>query len=202
MLRVALTGGIGSGKTTVAERFAALGVPVIDADELARELVHPGAPAFREVVRLFGESILDASGHIDRATLGDLVFSDPEKRKRLEAILHPRVFAAMQGRVERLDAPVVVLVVPLLLETGRTELADRILVVDTSENVQIQRVIERNNLSEAQVRKILEAQISREQRLALADDVIDNSRGLAYLLAQTDQFHRMYLELAGANRPK
>lgn len=197
MLRIALTGGIGSGKSTVAERFALHGVPVIDADVLARELVRPSEPAYREILGLFGSSVLTPDGSIDRVQLRNIVFSDPASRRRLEAILHPHVYEVMARKAADLKAPYVLLVVPLLLETGHLEVADRVLVVDLPEEEQIRRVCLRDRLSESEAKAILKAQASRAARLAVADDVIDNSRDVPFLLAQTDQFHRMYLQMAG-----
>lgn len=200
MLKVALTGGIGSGKSTAAHRFAQHGVPVIDADIIARDLVRPNQPAFQEVLRLFGRSILSAEGGLDRARLRQIVFSDSTSRKRLEAILHPRVYAVMEQQAAELKAPYVLLVVPLLVETGHIDLADRVLVVDLPEAEQVHRVRLRNGLSESEAKAIVQTQADRDARLAAADDVIDNSRDMAFLLAQVDQFHRMYLGLARGTR--
>ena len=199
MLKIALTGGIGSGKSTVAERFAGHGVPVIDADLIARTLVQPDQPAYREIVAVFGSSIVTPEGRLDRGRLRAIVFSDPAGRRRLESILHPRVYATMERQAADLNASYGLLVIPLLVETGQLKLADRILVVDLPEVEQIRRVCRRDGLSEAEVRSILQAQADRAARLAVADDVIDNSRDLAFLLAQADQFHRMYLKLASAS---
>jgi dephospho-CoA kinase len=196
MLKIALTGGIGSGKSTVAERFARNGVPVIDADVIARDLVQPNQPAFQEILKLFGSSVLTSEGSLDRARLREIVFSDPASRRRLEAVLHPRVYAAMERQAAERDAPYVLLVVPLLVETGRTDAADRVLVVDLPEAEQVRRVCLRDGLSQSEAKAIVQAQADRAARLAVADDVIDNSGNVAFLLAQADQFHRMYLTLA------
>lgn len=196
MLTVALTGGIGSGKTAVSDAFARRGVPVIDTDILARELVKPGQPAFKEIVAEFGPYCLDDNGSLDRAYLRRVVFADPERRKRLEAILHPRIRRAVQDRLTDLNTPYSLIVVPLLVESGMTDLARRILVVDVPESVQIKRVIARDDADEEQARRILDAQASRDERLAVATDVINNSDDLASLEEQVSILHQKYLQLA------
>lgn len=196
MLTVALTGGIGSGKTAVSDAFGRRGVPVIDTDVLARELVKPGQPALREIVAEFGPACLEASGGLDRAYLRRVVFADPERRKRLEAILHPRIHFAVQDRLTELNAPYCLIVIPLLVESGMTDLAQRILVVDVPESVQIERVMDRDDVDEKQARRILDAQASRSERLAVATEVIDNSGDLASLEEQIDDLHQKYLRLA------
>jgi dephospho-CoA kinase len=196
MLTVALTGGIGSGKSTVAERLAELGVPVIDTDQLARELVEPGMPALEEIVRTFGQELLNAQGRLDRKALRTRVFAEPRDRQRLETILHPRIRAEMLRRLSKFDAPYAVLVIPLLVETGQTDLADRVLVVDVPEAIQIQRVRQRDGSEEASVRRILTAQSDRTTRLAAADDVIDNSGTPEQLTHQIRRLHRRYMQLA------
>jgi dephospho-CoA kinase len=200
MLKVVLTGGIGSGKSTVAERFAWHGVPVIDADLIARRLVEPEQPAYRDIIEAFGESVLNGEGKLDRTRLRSRVFGNQADRRLLESILHPRVYEAMEREVGTAAAPYVLLVVPLLVESGRLDLGDRILAVDLPEAEQIRRVCRRDGLAEAEAVAILNAQADRAARLAVADDVIDNSRDLASLLAQADQFHRMYRTMAHARR--
>lgn len=195
-LVIALTGGIGSGKSTVAERFAALGVPVIDADLLAREQVLPGTPGLQEIIRAFGPDMLSDSGVLDRDRLRQRIFQDPSARKRLESILHPRIRAEMQQRVREVTTPYVVLVIPLLIESNQTDLADRILVVDTPEALQIERVRHRDRQSIEQVRAALRSQCGRAERLAIADDVIVNDDTLEQLHRQTDELHYRYMSLA------
>ncbi len=197
MLIVGLTGGIGSGKSTAAEMFHARGVPVIDADALARELVRPGMPALEEIVRIFGRDVLDAEGRLDRAQLADMVFTDAGNRRRLEQILHPRIRRAMQERLRELKALYCILVIPLLLETGQTGLVHRVLVVDADPEIQAQRAARRGGVSRERVEAIMTTQASREQRLAAADDVIDNGKDLSHLERQVQALHRRYLELAG-----
>lgn len=196
MLRIGLTGGIGSGKSTVANLFAARGVPVIDADVIARELVEPGQPTLADIVAAFGADMLDAQGRLDRARLRARVFDDPSQRKRLEAILHPRIHAVMAERAMALTAPYVLLVIPLLLEANHLDLVDRVLVVDVPVETQRARVGAREQLAPAQIDALLAAQSNRQQRLDRADDVIDNSGDAAALERQVDTLHRRYLELA------
>ena len=201
MLVVGLTGGIGSGKTAVSDAFARRGVPIIDTDLLARALVEPGQPALAEIAAQFGPACLDADGALDRAYLRKTVFADPERRKRLEAILHPRIRQAVDERLAAIHTPYCLVVIPLLIETGMADLAQRILVVDVPEDIQIQRVMARDQATEAQARDILAAQASRRERLALADDVIDNSGDLADVDAKVERLHRYYLALATDSSP-
>jgi dephospho-CoA kinase len=196
MLVVGLTGGIGSGKSSVAERLAALGVPVIDADPIARELVAPGQPALAEVVASFGPGVLAGDGALDRRALRRRVFADDQARRNLEAILHPRIRAAMEARLRSLGAPYAVLVMPLLLETGQRDLCHRVLVVDLPEALQVQRVVQRDGQRPAEVEAILRAQCSRAYRRAAADDLLDNSGDRTRLLAQVDALHERYMCLA------
>ena len=196
MLVVALTGGVGSGKSAVARRFAELGVPIIDADIIAREQVIPGSPALDEIKTAFGSAVIQPDGNLDRTALRSLVFDSPIKRRQLEQILHPRIRNAMLQRLNKLHAPYAILVIPLLLETGQQELAHRILVVDCPEAQQISRVQQRDGLPETQIKKILAAQVSRSSRLAAADDIIDNSGSLQALIESIDRLHRHYLQLA------
>ena len=196
MLRIGLTGGIGSGKSTTAELFAALGVPVIDADLIARELVEPGQPALAEIVAAFGDDAVDAQGNVDRRRLRQRVFADLTQRKRLEAILHPRIHAEMARRTRAQSAPYVVLVIPLLLEADQRDLVDRVLVVDASPEAQRQRAGKRDGLTAEQVDAMLAAQCNRRQRLDQADDVIDNNGDLRALQRQVNALHRRYLDLA------
>ena len=196
MLRIGLTGGIGSGKTTVADMFADHGVPVIDADEIARALVAPYQPAYDEIIEAFGRDIVDDDGNIDRDKLRQLVFDDTQRRQELEAILHPRVRTEIHHRSLELDAPYCVIVIPLLIEADQLDLVERVLVVNLDEEKQVQRVGARGGLSKAEVRKIIAAQIERSERLRHADDVIENNADLASLEAQVEKLHRRYLTLA------
>ncbi len=197
MLTIGLTGGVGSGKTTVTQYFSALGVPVIDADELARQLVEPGQPAFNEIVATFGRPILAENGQIDRKKLRQLIFSDPAKRVQLESILHPRIRQAIKEQLKQVDAPYCIVAIPLLIETGQADLVDRILVVDTPRENQIAWTKARDGVSEAEVEAILAAQVSNEVRLAMADDVLENDGSIDDLAAKVTQLHQQYLRLAG-----
>jgi len=202
MLRVGLTGGIGSGKSTIASLFVMRGVPVIDTDEIARSLTEPGQECYDEIVRIFGDAILDGNRRIDREQLRERVFDNPEERHRLEAILHPRIRVIVLDKLTALEAPYVVVVVPLLIESGFTDLVDRVLVVDTLENVQIQRTATRSGLSEPEIRKIMSAQASRAQRLQLANDVIENNGDRKQLEAEVERMHQWYLSLATTTMAK
>ncbi len=194
-LVVALTGGIGSGKSTIANHFAELGVPVIDADLLAREQTRPGMPALKEIAQIFGTHMLTPAGELDRAALRRYIFDEPGARARLEAILHPKIRTAMRNQLQAQVAPYVILVIPLLLETGQTDLADRILAVDLPEDLQLKRAARRDRQSPEQIQAIMRAQCPRTDRLAAADDVIDNRGSLDQLLQQIDAMHQRYMYL-------
>lgn len=194
---VGLTGGIASGKSTVARAFAALGVPWVDADDVAREVVEPGEPALAEIATRYSgndrKGVLLEDGRLDRRALREIVFADPAQRHWLESVTHPRIRERLLAHLTRLQAEgeaYVLLVSPLLLESGQAALCDRILVIDVPEAVQIERTLARDNVDEAQARAIIAAQMPREERLARADEVIDNSedeRHLADQVAEIDQ---------------
>lgn len=195
ILRIGLTGGIASGKSAVANEFASLGIPIIDADLISRELVEPGQPAFAKIVEMFGQAVLDRSGHLDRRRLRDIVFADPVQRKRLENVLHPAVRAELSRRSMKSTGPYQILVVPLLVENSLGHLVDRILVVDTPESTQMERLQDRDSVDPEQARRMLAAQTSRAARLAQADDVIANTGSLSDLKGQVAALHRRYLDL-------
>ena len=195
-LRVGLTGGIGSGKSTVAMLFARHGVPVIDTDEIARTLAAPGEPAHREIVSAFGREVLDSTGGIDRTRLRQTVFGNPPERRRLEAILHPRIRTEVTTRAKALRAAYCLVVVPLLIEAGFTDLVSRVLVVDADENLRLERAKARGSLSEAEIRNIMASQLDRQERLQKADDVITNNSDLAHLEREVARLHGTYLALA------
>lgn len=199
-LRIGLTGGLGSGKSTVARLFAAHGVPVVDADEIAHRLTRPEAPAVQPIIAAFGNEVTTADGGIDRKRLAARVFGDPGQRRQLETILHPLIRAEMEREAHMLDAPYCLFVIPLLVEAGQRGLVDRALVVDTEERLQIERARARDGRSESQVRAILAAQASREQRLAIADDIIRNDGDHAALEQQVEALHHDYLALASSTR--
>jgi len=194
---IGLTGGIGSGKSTAADAFAGLGATVVDTDAIAHELTAPGGAAVPEIARQFGKAFIDASGAMDRKRMRDLVFSDAEEKRRLEALLHPMIRAESERRIAAAPGPYVIYAVPLLVESaGHRERVARVLVVDCPEALQIARVRQRNNLPEAQIRRIIASQIQRERRLSAADDVIDNSGDIAALHNQVRALHERYLALA------
>jgi dephospho-CoA kinase len=200
-LRIGLTGGIASGKSTAAKRFLELGVPVVDADELAREAVAPGEAAQGEVVRQFGPGVLTGGGELDRRALRDLVFADPTARRKLEAILHPRIRAQMQRRAALARGPYVIMAIPLLAEGGGQYGLDRVLLIDAAEDVQLERLMARDGGTLQQARAMLAAQAGRRERLALADDVIENTGSIGELQQAVDRLHRRYLDLAAAMAP-
>src|SRR5262245_52042310 len=200
-MRVGLTGGIASGKSTVAALFADRGVPVIDTDEIAREVVAPGQPALAEVVKMFGSGVLAADGTLDRSAMRTLVFSDPDKRRRLEALLHPRILEEMENRAAGAGGPYQILQIPLLVETGLISRVDRVLVVDADESVQLERLRVRDGTAARAARQMIGAQARREARLANADDVIVNNGDRSTLDAQVARLHDQYLALAAAPRP-
>ena len=199
-LRVGLTGGIASGKSTVSGIFAELGVPIIDADEVSRRVVQPGSPGLRQVVQRFGDGVLDAHGGLNRAALRERIFADANARRDLEAILHPRIRATMDEMADRASGPYVILAIPLLVESGPADRVDRVLVVDVEEDVQVARVQARDGVPESQARAILGAQASREQRLRAADDVISNAGSVAELRQAVEKLHAQYLALARSAR--
>ena len=196
--RIALTGGIASGKSTVADFFAARGVPVIDADVIARQVVEPGEPALAAVIAAFGPDILDADGRLDRPRMRERAFADPAARQRLEAILHPAIRAEMERQARAAGGPYQLLVIPLLVEGGRRDHVDRVLVVDVPEATQIERLMRRDGVPRGQAEAALRVQAARDARLALADDVIENTDDLAALEAQVEALHRDYLRRATA----
>jgi dephospho-CoA kinase len=198
VLRVGLTGGIASGKSTVAELFAARGVPVIDTDVLAREVVTAGEPALERIVARFGTQVLDARGGLDRRELRQRVFADDAARRDLEAILHPAIRAALEARSARLDGPYQVHIIPLLAEKGLGHTVDRVLVVDCPRTLQLERLMARDAMEREAAERMLAAQAAREERLAIADDVIVNAGDRAGLVPAVDALHRYYLALAAA----
>ncbi|WP_417604793.1 dephospho-CoA kinase [Oceanimonas baumannii] len=194
---VGLTGGIGSGKSTVAELFAELGVDIIDADIIAREIVEPGQPALAAIAAHFGPGVMTASGHLDRRALRERVFNLPQEKAWLNALLHPIIRERMVAACAASVSPYCLLVVPLLVENNLTSLCQRVLVVDVSPDIQLQRTVKRDSSSEAQIRAIMAAQASQEQRLAAADDVLNNnSPDQAGLQREVARLHRHYVGLA------
>lgn len=194
---VGLTGGIGSGKSAAADRFAELGAAVVDTDAIAHALTAPGGQAIAAIRQTFGNEVITREGALDRKAMRDRAFADPSMRRQLEAILHPAIRAESERLIREARTPYVVLVVPLLIESGKyRERCQSVCVVDCPTEVQIARVMSRSGLDEAQVRAIMATQASREQRLAAADEVIDNSGDRGILIAQVDRLHEKYLDAA------
>jgi len=200
-LLIGLTGGIASGKSTVAQRFMDLGVPVIDADVAAREVVAPGKPGLQQVIDRFGSRVVSENGELDRRALREIVFSDPDARRDLEAILHPLIRAEMDRSAAVAAGPYIVMAIPLLIEGGSRDRVDRILVVDVDEAVQLQRVMARDHCSAEQAQAILASQAPRSARLAAADDVLPNGGTVTELRQAVDALHQQYLRLAAAGHP-
>lgn len=189
---VGLTGGIGSGKSAAAECFAALGVGIVDADIVAREVVAPGQPALQQIAAHFGDQVIAADGSLQRRVLREIVFADPEQRRWLEQLTHPLIAQSIQQQLAASTGPYALLVSPLLLETTQRELVQRVLVIDAPETLQVARTVARDQAQPEQVRQIMAAQMPREQRLAHADDVIVNQGDLEQLRQQVVQLHQQY----------
>ncbi|MEZ6953044.1 Dephospho-CoA kinase [Aeromonas rivipollensis] len=203
MYVVAITGGIGSGKTTVANQFAALGIEVVDADLIAREVVAPGTPALAAITSHFGPEILTEQGLLDRRVLRERIFSDPAAKSWLNALLHPIIRSEMLRQCAAVSSPYCLLVVPLLVENRLTELADRVLVIDVDEATQIERTCHRDGVSREQAQAILASQASRSERLAMADDVLDNQSGTTETIrARILALHETYLAFASQQAPQ
>jgi dephospho-CoA kinase len=198
MLKLGLTGGIGSGKSSAARMFSERGVPVIDTDVIAHQLTAAGGAALPAIRAAFGTEVLQADGALERSAMRRRVFSDVAERRKLEAILHPLIRQSVEQQLARLSSPYVLVVIPLLVESGEyRDVLDRILVVDSAEAQQIERVRARSGLSPDDTRAIIAAQASREQRLAAADEVLDNNGSLADLRDQIDRLHQKYLAISG-----
>ena len=193
---VGLTGGVGSGKSTVADMFSALGVPVIDADQLAHELVAPGQVALDEIVATFGTAVIMANGELDRDAMRQRIYADPAQKSRLESILHPRIRQRIRTLLAWIKAPYTIVVIPLLLETNQADLVDRILVVDTPEKEQLKRVAARDGLSDNAVMAIINAQADRQTRLEAADDVIVNDQDISALTEHVQELHKYYMDIS------
>lgn len=189
-----LTGGIGSGKSTVSKLFAAHGIDIIDADKIARNIVETQAPVLDQIVKKFGQDILDFQGYLNRSKLREIIFTEPNKRQWLEQLLHPLIYSEMQVQAERAPSPYCIQVIPLFTQQDKTRV-DRVLVVDASEADQIKRASERDRINPTQAQAILNTQITRKQRLLLADDVIVNDNHLEHLKQAVEKLHALYLEL-------
>lgn len=196
MFTVGLTGGIGSGKSTVEKLFQAHGITVVDADEIAHRLVEPGQPALQLISDHFGQLVLTNHGHLDRDALREIIYSNPEAKNKLESILHPMVYDCIHTELDGSTSAYGIASVPLLIETGYQHEVDRILVVDCSVETQIQRIVQRDPLDREQIRRIIAAQCSREDRLKWATDVITNEGNWSDLKKQVDQLHHQFVSLA------
>ena len=195
MLIIGLTGGIGSGKSAVSDKFKSLGITVVDADVAARTVVEPGQPALAEIERHFGSNILNQAGVLDRAQLREIMASDSEERVWLESVLHPRIGEQIAKELAESTSPYTIYVAPLLLETNSQKMCSRVLVVDVPKEIQIQRTAERDKVSEIQIEKIVAVQMEREERLEKADDVLVNTGTIKELEEQVVKLHQKYLEM-------
>ena len=195
MLIIGLTGGIGSGKSAVSDKFKSLGINVVDADVAARTVVEPGQPALAEIERHFGSNILNQEGVLDRAQLREIIASDSEERVWLESVLHPKIGEQIAKELDESTSPYTIYVAPLLLETNSQKMCSRILVVDVPKEIQIQRTAERDKVSEIQIEKIVTVQMEREERLEKADDVLVNTGTIKELEEQVVKLHQKYLEM-------
>lgn len=196
MLRIGITGGIGSGKTTVANLFAELNIPIIDSDEIARSLLDPGEETYGSVVNTFGKSILLTNKSINRSKLRNLIFSDDNSKKLIEEILHPEVHKKIVNETSKLQSPYCIIVIPLLLEADFLDLVDRVLVVDADESVRIARVFERSGMSRQEIIKIINSQSSNHAKLKIADDVIHNNNNENSIAQQVEELHEKYMALS------
>lgn len=196
ILRIGLTGGIASGKTTVSNIFQSLGVPVIDADEIVREITLPGEPAYDDIISLFGNNIVNEEGYLRRDLMKHIIFKNTELKTKLENIIHPRVRDEIEARMASSNYPYCILSIPLLLETGVDYGIDRILVVDASAEIQLERTIKRDGITEDLALSIIKSQIDRNERLSSADDIIENTGDIKHLERQAAMLHRKYLDLA------
>ncbi len=195
MIKVALTGGIGCGKSTICELFSKLNVPVIDSDIIAHALVKPNSPLLYDITSLFGKQILLHDGSLNRKALAHIVFSNKQKKQQLESILHPKIRQEINRKLNELSAPYVIIVIPLLIETQQQKNYDHIIVIDCTQQQQIERTMKRDNRELNEVLTIINSQVSREQRLAIANDIIDNSSSIASLKPVIKKLHEKLLSL-------
>ena len=196
MLKIGLTGGIGCGKTTVARLFEQLKIPVIDADEIAHQLVAIGQPALNQIQQEFGSDVFNQDGSLNREELRELIFSDPNLKQKLESIVHPLVYQSIQAELEQLNSPYCIICIPLLFETNMTRFIDRILVIDCPVETQIERVHKRNNITIERIQSIIDSQVSRTFRKTHANDLIDNSETDDRLAEDVKKLHNLYLSLS------
>ena len=200
MLRVGLTGGIGSGKTTVCNIFSELGVPVIDADMISHKLVCKGKPALKRIKEIFGDIIIDVNGELDRNRMRNIIFSDIKARKQIESILHPLIYNEIQKQVSKLNNPYCIICIPLLFETNSENKVDRILVIDVPKNIQLKRAVLRDDKSTMDIKKIIDTQAPRKHRLQSADDIIVNDGDIAKLRDQISKLDKKYNKLSANSK--
>lgn len=201
MLTIGLTGGIGCGKTTVTQLFKKLGAPIVDADEIAHELVQPERPALKKIIEVFGRCFLQQDGYLNRKKLRQHVFDERSKKEKLEKILHPLILSEMLIQLDAVNFAYGIMSIPLLFETNYQKKVGRVLVIDCAEETQIKRVIKRDHTEQATIKKIVHQQCSREYRLNNADDVIKNNSSIENLTVQVSALHRSYLEISTRNTP-
>ena len=199
VLTIALTGGIGSGKTSIASIFKSLGVPVIDSDTISKEIILPGKPCFKDIVNEFGEEILTNKGTIDRYKLRDIIFNNDKARIKLENIIHPVVFKNIDTEISLINYPYCLVIIPLLIETKSTEKFDRILVIDALESLQFERIVKRDDISPILIKKIIKTQAKRKERLRYANDIIVNNDTIMNLNKSINTLHKKYLGLSNNN---
>ena len=199
VLTIALTGGIGSGKTSIASIFKSLGVPVIDSDTISKEIILPGKPCFKDIVNEFGEEILTNKGTIDRYKLRDIIFNNDKARIKLENIIHPVVFKNIDTEISLINYPYCLVIIPLLIETKSTERFDRILVIDALESLQFERIVKRDDISPILIKKIIKTQAKRKERLRYANDIIVNNDTIMNLNKSINTLHKKYLGLSNNN---
>ncbi|WP_045858169.1 dephospho-CoA kinase [Teredinibacter purpureus] len=195
MFTIGVTGGIGSGKTTVTDLFANLGIGVVDSDSVARQIVAPGEPCLKQIIDHFGVELLLANGALNRSKLRNIIFTHPDEKQWLEHITHPAIRRTTATLLKSITSPYAILSSPLLLETGQDKSVNRILVVDIPENIQVERASTRDEVPSDDIKAIITAQINRAERLAKADDIIDNSGSLESTQQQVNQLHQNYLSL-------
>ena len=192
VLKIGLSGGIGSGKSTACEIFSELGIPVIDADIIAHDLVRPGKPAFEEITKIFGKDIISSDGTLDRKKIRNQIFANETDRKKLENILHPAIYREIAHQTESLNSGYCIISIPLLLETGASGIVDRVLIIDVSREFQLSRASVRDSSSKSDIEAIIVSQISREDRLAAADDILDNEGDIDHLRMKICDLHEFY----------
>ena len=202
MLRIGLTGGIGSGKSSAASFFLDQGVTVIDLDQIARKIVAQGSPALTQILKRYGDQILDSKGHLDRQKLAEIIFLEAGEKKWLEDLLHPLIREEQHRQVDTAKSSYVVIEIPLLVENQLSSTVDRVLLIDCSETLQKERALSRGNQSEQQIDRIIEAQATREQRQKIADDIVLNDGSMKAMQNQLEKLHQDYLNLAGTQKTR